>query len=80
MKLLSALRLEAKQAGLDPAKVVVEPRQLRDLRRTARTLVSRAGATTEVSECCLGHVMKLVRGTYDRYDYLAEMRSRGWLA
>jgi hypothetical protein len=43
-------------------------------------LVSRAGATAEVSECCLGHVMKLVRGTYDRYDYLAEMRSRGWLA
>jgi integrase len=47
-------------------------RQLRDLRRTARTLMSRAGVSTEIAERSLGHVMTLVRGTYDRYDYLAE--------
>jgi hypothetical protein len=73
-KLLAALRLEAKQVGLDPAKVELKPWQLRDLRRTARTLMSRAGVSTEVAERCLGHVMTLVRGTYDRYDYLAEKK------
>jgi hypothetical protein len=71
-KLLAALRVEAKQAGLQPAKVELKPWQLRDLRRTARTLMSRAGVTTEIAERCLGHVMTLVHGTYDRYDYLAE--------
>jgi hypothetical protein len=71
-KLLAALRAEAKQAGLEPDKVELKPWQLRDLRRTARTLMSRAGVTTEIAERCLGHVMTLVRGTYDRYDYLAE--------
>jgi hypothetical protein len=73
-KLLAALRADAKQAGLQPAKVELKPWQLRDLRRTARTLMSAAGVTTEVAERCLGHVMTLVRGTYDRYDYLAEKK------
>jgi hypothetical protein len=36
--------------------------------------MSAAGVTTEVAERCLGHVMTLVRGTYDRYDYLAEKK------
>jgi hypothetical protein len=71
---LAALRAEAKQAGLEPAKVELKPWQLRDLRRTARTLMSAAGVTTEIAERCLGHVMTLVRGTYDRYDYLVEKK------
>lgn len=50
------------------------PWQLRDLRRTARTLMSRAGVQTEVSERALGHVMTTIRGTYDRYDYLPQKR------
>jgi hypothetical protein len=50
----------------------LEPFQLRDLRRTARTLMSRCGIPTEVSEHALGHAMGFVRGTYDRYDYLQE--------
>jgi hypothetical protein len=61
-KLLAALRAET---GLEPAKVELKPRQLRDVRRTARTLMSAAGVTTEIAERCLGHVMTLVRGTYD---------------
>jgi hypothetical protein len=71
-KMLEALRERAKQAGDDPAKVELKPWQLRDLRRTARTLMSRAGVPTEIAERSLGHVMTLVRGTYDRHDYLVE--------
>jgi integrase len=45
-----------------------------DLRRTARTLMSRAGVPADVAERCLGHVLPGVRGTYDRHQYLPEMR------
>ncbi|MBV9434177.1 MAG: hypothetical protein JO137_20330 [Hyphomicrobiales bacterium] len=73
-KMLTALRAEAAQQGLDPARVELEPWQLRDLRRTARTLMSRKKVPLEIAERCLGHVITLVRGTYDRYDYLVEKR------
>jgi hypothetical protein len=36
--------------------------------------MSRAGISTEISERALGHVMAQIRGTYDRYEYLAEKR------
>jgi integrase len=45
---------------------------LHDLRRTARTLMSRRGVTTDNAERALGHVMGGVRGTYDRYAYHRE--------
>jgi len=35
---------------------------LHDLRRTARTLMSRAGVNSEIAEPCLGHVTGGVRG------------------
>jgi hypothetical protein len=60
--------------ALQEQGVELKPWQLRDLRRTARTLMSRAGISTEIAERALGHVMTLVRGTYDRPDYLAEKR------
>jgi integrase len=44
-----------------------------DLRRTARTLLSRAGVSADVAERCLGHVIPGVRGVYDRHRYLDEM-------
>jgi integrase len=47
---------------------------LHDLRRTARSLMSRAGVPTDHAERCLGHVMPGVRGTYDRHEYLEEKR------
>jgi integrase len=47
---------------------------LHDLRRTARSLMSRAGVSADVAERCLGHVIAGVRGTYDRYAYLSEKR------
>jgi len=47
---------------------------LHDLRRTARSLMSRAGVSSDHAERCLGHVMGGVRGVYDRHAYLVEKR------
>ena len=47
---------------------------LHDLRRTARSLMSRAGVSSDVAERCLGHVIGGVRGTYDRHSYETEKR------
>jgi integrase len=47
---------------------------LHDLRRTARSLLSRAGIASDVAEMCLGHVLTGVRGTYDRHKYHAEKK------
>jgi integrase len=49
--------------------------RLHDLRRTARSLMSRAKVPTDHAERALGHVMGGVRETYDRYEYLEEKRS-----
>jgi integrase len=47
-----------------------------DLRRTARTLMSRAGANSEHSERCLGHsVGTAVTRTYDRWQYRDEKQA-----
>jgi integrase len=45
---------------------------LHDLRRTARSLMSRAGVNTDHAERVLGHVIGGVRHHYDRHDYHAE--------
>jgi integrase len=46
---------------------------LHDLRRTALSLMTRAGVPREHSEKCLGHVIRGVEGIYDRHDYQDEM-------
>lgn len=48
---------------------------LHDLRRTAKTLMVRAGVRPDISERVLGHVIAGVEGTYDRYSYLDEKRA-----
>jgi integrase len=48
--------------------------QLHDLRRTGRTLMSRAGIPDDHAERAMGHVIAGVRGTYDRWAYLDEKR------
>jgi integrase len=45
-----------------------------DLRRTARSLMSRAGVLGDHSERVLGHAISGVEGIYDRYAYLEEKR------
>jgi integrase len=47
---------------------------LHDLRRTARSLMSRAGVSADIAERCLAHVIPGVRGVYDRHAYLEEKR------
>jgi integrase len=47
---------------------------LHDLRRTARSLMSRAGVPSDHAERCLGHVIGGVRGIYDRHEFLKEKR------
>jgi integrase len=47
---------------------------LHDLRRTSRTLLSRAGISADIAEMALGHALGGVRGTYDRFAYLDEKR------
>jgi len=45
---------------------------LHDLRRTARSLMSRAGVNADHAERVLGHVIGGVRGVYDRYEFHTE--------
>jgi integrase len=45
-----------------------------DLRRTARSLMSRAGVDADHAERCLGHVIGGVRGVYDRHAFHAEKK------
>jgi integrase len=47
---------------------------LHDLRRTARSLMSRAGVSPDHAERCLGHVIGGVRETYDRHAYHTEKK------
>jgi integrase len=61
------------KAALDEASGVTGW-TLHDLRRTARSLMSRAGVPSDHAERCLGHVIGGVRGTYDRHEYYDEKR------
>ena len=66
-KVLAELRKQNSEAEL--------PRwTLHDLRRTARSLMSRGGVPSDHAERCLGHVLPGIRGTYDRHEYLKEKR------
>ena len=46
---------------------------LHDLRRTGRSLMSRAKVWPDVAELCMGHALKGVKGVYDRHSYEAEL-------
>ena len=58
---------------IDEASSVTSWR-LHDLRRTARTLLARAGVGADTAERCLGHAIGGIRSVYDRHRYEAEMR------
>jgi integrase len=45
---------------------------LHDLRRSSRSLMSRAGVRPDIAERVLGHKLQGVEGVYDRYAYLDE--------
>ena len=48
---------------------------LHDLRRTARSLMSRSGCDPDHSELAMGHVLPTIRGTYDVHSYAKEKRA-----
>jgi integrase len=48
---------------------------LHDLRRTARTLMSRAWTAPDHAERALGHIIGGVRGVYDKFEFLDEKRA-----
>jgi integrase len=58
--------------ALDKASGVTEW-TVHDLRRTARSLMSRAGVPSDHAERALGHVIGGVRGVYDRHQYRSEV-------
>jgi integrase len=62
------------KAAFDKATGPMPRWTLHDLRRTARSLMSRAGVPSDHAERCLGHVIGGVRGTYDRHEYYEEKR------
>jgi integrase len=47
---------------------------LHDLRRTAKTLMQRAGVLPHISERVLGHVIAGVEGVYDCWEYVEQKR------
>jgi integrase len=46
--------------------------RLHDLRRTARSLMSRAGVRPDIAERVMGHAIAGVEGVYDRHSYREE--------
>ena len=48
--------------------------RIHDTRRVARTLLSRAGISSDVGEMCLGHSLAGVRKVYDRHSFEEEKR------
>jgi integrase len=53
----------------------IERWTLHDLRRTARTLMSRAKVQPDHAERAMGHIIVGVRGVYDKFEYLDEKRA-----
>lgn len=72
-KVLEVLKEEAAKRGEDPkATESMAPWVIHDLRRTARSLMARAGVRPEIAERVLGHAIAGVEGVYDRHSYRDE--------
>ena len=71
----SAARGRSHFSGFSKAKAALDKKaplpdwQLHDLRRTARTLMSRAGVQREHAERVLGHIIGGVEGIYDKHHF-----------
>lgn len=50
----------------------MSPWVVHDLRRTARSLMSRAGVQKDIAERVLGHAIAGIEGVYDRHTYRSE--------
>jgi len=65
-------QLDAQIDAQLPQSDLWESWRLHDLRRTARTLMSRARVPNDHAERALGHVIGGVRGVYDRHSWEGE--------
>jgi integrase len=73
-KAKGALDTEIAKIRKEEGKEAMPSWRLHDLRRTGRSLMSRAGVPGDHGERVLGHVLNGVRGVYDRHDFLAEKK------
>ena len=71
---VTAISVSKPMAKLRAACGFREIWKLHDLRRTCRTLLSRAGIDNDTAERCAGHVLGGVRQIYDQHDYHAQMK------
>jgi integrase len=71
--MLAELRKMSVERG-EAEKITLTPWVFHDLRRTARSLLSRAGIDADIAERCLAHKIGGVRGVYDRYAYHQEKK------
>jgi integrase len=60
------------KAELERNGLALKPWVVHDLRRTARSLMSRAGVLRDHAERVLGHAIPGVEGVYDRHRYQPE--------
>jgi integrase len=58
-----------RKGELDEKLPKMPPWVIHDLRRTARSLMSRAGVRPDIAERVLGHAIPGVEGVYDRHHY-----------
>ena len=65
-------RMLRELAARDPQPGTLQPWTNHDLRRTARSLMSRSGVEPDHAERALGHVIGGVRGIYDRHAFERE--------
>jgi integrase len=66
--------LSARKAQFDEA-CGVRGWRVHDLRRTARSLLSRARIDSDIGERCLGHLIPGVRAVYDHHRFHDEMKA-----
>jgi integrase len=70
----SRLKAELDVRMREVSAVEIAPWVFHDLRRTARSLMSRAGVPPDNAERALGHAIRGVRSVYDRHSYLEQKR------
>jgi integrase len=58
-----------------PAEHRVAPWVLHDLRRTARSLMSKARVSPDIAERVLAHAIGGIRAVYDRHSFIDEKRA-----
>jgi integrase len=66
--------LSSMKGLLDPAMQVADW-HTHDLRRVARSLLSRGRVPSDHAEMCLGHLLAGMRAVYDKHSYLDEKRA-----